>query len=98
MRAERADFVSHPLGRASVEFVLLSKPHEYWRWLDHTATYSEFKKEMWDHTLTMYWINPWLFHGRNAGTFPRCSLWARMDVKLRWQLPRPDRRGRGVAL
>jgi hypothetical protein len=28
--AERADFVCHPLGRASVEFVLLSKPHEYW--------------------------------------------------------------------
>jgi hypothetical protein len=42
-----ADFVSHPLGRASVEFVLLSKPHEYWRWRDHTTTYSEFKKEMW---------------------------------------------------
>src|SRR5450756_1555905 len=30
------------------EFVLLSKPHEYWRWLDHTTTYTEFKKEMWD--------------------------------------------------
>jgi hypothetical protein len=26
---------------------LLSKPYEYWHWLDHTATYSEFKKEMW---------------------------------------------------
>jgi hypothetical protein len=26
---------------------LLSKPHEYWRWLDHTTTYSEFKKETW---------------------------------------------------
>ena len=26
---------------------MLSKPHEYWRWLDHTTTYSEFKKEMW---------------------------------------------------
>src|SRR5260370_25627356 len=42
-----ADLVSHPPGRASVEFVLLSKPHEYWRWVDHTTTYSEFKKEMW---------------------------------------------------
>jgi len=41
-----ADFVSHPLGRASAEIVLLSKPHEYWRWRDHTTTYSEFKKEM----------------------------------------------------
>lgn len=41
-----ADFVSHPLGRASAEFVLLSKPHEYWCWRDHTTTYSEFKKEM----------------------------------------------------
>jgi hypothetical protein len=40
-----ADFVSPPLGRASAEFVLLSKPHEYWRWRDHTTTYSEFKKE-----------------------------------------------------
>jgi hypothetical protein len=26
---------------------LLSKPHEYWRWLDHTTTYTDFKKEMW---------------------------------------------------
>jgi hypothetical protein len=26
---------------------LLSKPHEYWRWADHTTTYLEFKKEMW---------------------------------------------------
>jgi hypothetical protein len=33
---------------ASAEFVLLSKPHEYWRLLDHTATYTDFKKEMWD--------------------------------------------------
>jgi hypothetical protein len=23
---------------------LLSKPHEYWRWRDHTTTYSEFQK------------------------------------------------------
>jgi hypothetical protein len=30
--------------------VLLSKPHEYRRWLDHTATYTDFKKEMWDET------------------------------------------------
>jgi hypothetical protein len=45
-RAGMADFVSHPLGRASAEFVLLSKPHEYWCWRDHTTTYSEFKKEM----------------------------------------------------
>jgi hypothetical protein len=41
-----ADFVSHPLGRASAELVLLSKSHEYLRWRDHTTTYSEFKKEM----------------------------------------------------
>jgi hypothetical protein len=34
------------LGRG-LEFVLLSKPHEYWRWFDHTATYTDFKKEMW---------------------------------------------------
>jgi type II restriction/modification system DNA methylase subunit YeeA len=27
--------------------VLISKPHEYWRWLDHTATCTNFKKEMW---------------------------------------------------
>jgi hypothetical protein len=26
---------------------LLSKPHEYWRWADHTTTYLEFKMEMW---------------------------------------------------
>jgi hypothetical protein len=25
---------------------LRSKPHEYWRWLDHTITYTIFKKEM----------------------------------------------------
>jgi hypothetical protein len=33
--------------RASAEFVLISKPHEYWCWLDHTATCTNFKKEMW---------------------------------------------------
>jgi len=32
---------------ASAEFVLLSKPHGYWRLFDHTATYTDFKKEMW---------------------------------------------------
>jgi hypothetical protein len=32
---------------ASAEFVLLSKPHAYWHWFDHTATYTDFKKEMW---------------------------------------------------
>lgn len=26
---------------------MLSEPHEYWRWRDHTTTYSEFKKKMW---------------------------------------------------
>src|SRR5450759_5486560 len=32
---------------ASAEFVLLSKPHGCWRWFDHTATHTDFKKEMW---------------------------------------------------
>jgi len=32
---------------ASANLVALSKPHECWRWLDHTATYIDFKKEMW---------------------------------------------------
>jgi hypothetical protein len=40
-------FVSHPLGRTCGGLVLLSKPHEYWRWRGHTTTYSEFKKKMW---------------------------------------------------
>ena len=31
----------------SAEFVLLSKPHGCWRWFDHMATYTNFKKEMW---------------------------------------------------
>jgi len=39
---------------ASAEFVLLSKPHEYWRWFDHTATYTDFKKEMWVHFSTSF--------------------------------------------
>jgi hypothetical protein len=32
---------------ASTESGLLSKPHEYWRWLDHTISYTKFKTEMW---------------------------------------------------
>src|SRR5450759_5165166 len=32
---------------ASAEFVLLSKPHGCWRWFYHTATHTDFKKEMW---------------------------------------------------
>jgi len=39
-------FLTHWV-EASEEFALPSQPHEYWRWLDHTTTYSEFKKEMW---------------------------------------------------
>ena len=33
--------------QASGVSVARSKPHGYWRWLDHTITYTEFKKEMW---------------------------------------------------
>jgi type III restriction enzyme len=32
--------------------VLLSKPHEYSCWLDHTASYTDFKKEMWVKSLS----------------------------------------------
>jgi hypothetical protein len=27
--------------------ILLSEPHEYWRWRNHKPTYADFKKEMW---------------------------------------------------
>jgi hypothetical protein len=33
--------------QASGVFIAPSKPHEYWRWLDHRITYLNFKKEMW---------------------------------------------------
>jgi len=33
---------------------LLSKPHEYWRWADHTTTYLEFKKEMWVEDVVIF--------------------------------------------
>jgi hypothetical protein len=33
--------------QASGVSVAPSKPHGYWRWLDHTITYLNFKKEMW---------------------------------------------------
>jgi hypothetical protein len=36
---------------ASANLVLRSKPHEHRRWLDHTATYTYFKKEMWTNSL-----------------------------------------------
>jgi hypothetical protein len=36
---------------ASARFVLLSKRHEYWRWPDRKATYTDFKKEMWVHVV-----------------------------------------------
>jgi len=31
-----------------------SEPHGYWRWPDHTAVWTNFKKEMWvnNHSLT----------------------------------------------
>jgi hypothetical protein len=32
--------------QASGASVAPSKPHGYWRWLDHTITYLNFKKEM----------------------------------------------------
>jgi hypothetical protein len=32
---------------ASARSGLLSKPREYWRWLDHTITYPKVKREMW---------------------------------------------------
>ncbi len=37
-------FLTHWI-EASAKFVLLSKPHEYWRWRDHTTTYSELKRK-----------------------------------------------------
>jgi hypothetical protein len=37
--------------QASGVSVAPSKPHEYWRWLDHTITYLNFKKEMWVNSL-----------------------------------------------
>ena len=43
-----AGLVVHPLGASLRSVVAPSKPYEYWRWRDHTTTYSEFKKEMWD--------------------------------------------------
>jgi hypothetical protein len=46
-------FLTHWV-EASEEFVLPSQPHEYWRWLDHTATYTDFKKEMRDESVFLY--------------------------------------------
>jgi hypothetical protein len=40
---------THWVHASGVSFAA-SKPHEYWCWLDHTTTYSEFKKEMWVQT------------------------------------------------
>lgn len=31
---------------ASEAFLLPSRQHEYWRWLERTVTYMDFKKEM----------------------------------------------------
>src|ERR1022692_1830560 len=42
-------FLTHWV-EASTMLIVLPKPHECWRWRDHTTTYSEFKKEMWAHT------------------------------------------------
>jgi hypothetical protein len=37
---------------ASAMSILLSEPHEYWRWRNHKPTYADFKKEMWVKLLT----------------------------------------------
>lgn len=39
-------FLTHWI-ETSLTLVLLSKPHECWRWLDHRSTYTNFKKETW---------------------------------------------------
>jgi hypothetical protein len=39
--------------QASGASVAPSKPHGYWRWLDHTITYLNFKKEMWVNSLSV---------------------------------------------
>ena len=41
-------FLTHWV-EASTMLIVLSKPHEYWRWPDHTTTYTDFKKEMWGY-------------------------------------------------
>ena len=46
-RELKTDFVSHPPDRSLPLSRLRSKPHQYWRWPDHTITYTIFKKEMW---------------------------------------------------
>src|ERR1035441_6863827 len=53
--------------RASAEFVLISKPHEYWRWLDHTISYTKFKTEMRASSRLTYFCHP-----RNAERPPPC--------------------------
>jgi hypothetical protein len=37
--------------------VLLSKPHEYSCWLDHTASYTDFKKEMWAYSYIIDYLS-----------------------------------------
>ena len=41
--------------QASGVSVAPSKPHGYWRWLDHTITYLNFKKEMWAFMTRSLW-------------------------------------------
>jgi len=36
--------VFHPLAEAYANLGLRSQPHEYWRWLDHAITHTDFKK------------------------------------------------------
>jgi hypothetical protein len=39
-------FLTHWV-EASTILIVLSKPHECWRWRHHKVTYAKFKKEMW---------------------------------------------------
>jgi hypothetical protein len=59
---------------------LLSKPHEYWGWLDQTVTYLNFTKEMW-----VKWIKPHLriksFYGSSVNVV-KTRLWIAFSTYL----------------
>jgi hypothetical protein len=47
--------------QASDVSITPSQPHGYWRWLDHTITYLNFKKEMWANIGCVLLEEPFFF-------------------------------------
>lgn len=64
---------------------VIPQPNEYWRWLDHTITYTTFKKEMWAYIAAVTAV----LAGRLAFDHLVSNTWSPCSCSIEMVLPLP---------